>query len=109
MTAARVREALAGRDVAVIGNPDYAEGLSTSIRAGLATCRKDVDGAIFILGDMPRVTAAHIDRLIAAFNPVEGRASAFRPTAPSAATRCCGPRATSPRCRRSMATPARAA
>ncbi len=69
----RVRDALADRDVAVIGNPDYAQGLSTSIRAGLVHLPKDIDGAIFILGDMPRVTAAHIDRLIAAFNPAEGR------------------------------------
>ena len=73
MTAARVREALAARDVTVIANPDYAEGLSTSIRAGLNHLPQDIDGAIFILGDMPRVTAAHIDRLIAAFNPAEGR------------------------------------
>jgi molybdenum cofactor cytidylyltransferase len=26
------------------------------------------------LGDMPRVTAVHMDRIIAAFNPLEGRA-----------------------------------
>jgi molybdenum cofactor cytidylyltransferase len=29
---------------------------------------------VFLLGDMPRVASAHIDRLIAAFNPGEGRA-----------------------------------
>jgi molybdenum cofactor cytidylyltransferase len=69
----RVREALAARDVLVVANPDYAEGLSTSIHTGLNHLPPDVDGAIFILGDMPRVTAAHIDRLIAAFNPAEGR------------------------------------
>jgi molybdenum cofactor cytidylyltransferase len=71
--AARVRDALAGRDVTVVANPDYAQGLSTSIRTGVGALSQDVDGAIFILGDMPRVTAAHIDRLIAAFNPSEGR------------------------------------
>lgn len=72
--AARVRDALGGRDVAVIENPDFAEGLAASIRAGLSALSPDIDGAVFVLADMPRVTAAHIDRLIAAFNPVEGRA-----------------------------------
>jgi molybdenum cofactor cytidylyltransferase len=71
---ARLREALAGRPVEFVDNPDHAGGLSTSVRAGLAWLDgKDVDGAVFMLGDMPLVTSAHIDRLIAAFNPVEGR------------------------------------
>ena len=34
----------------------------------------DVDGALVCLGDMPQVTAEVIDRLIAAFDPLEGRA-----------------------------------
>jgi molybdenum cofactor cytidylyltransferase len=72
--AARVREALGARKVQIVENPDYAQGLSTSVRAGLAALPADVDGALFALGDMPRVTAAHLDRLIAAFNPAEGRA-----------------------------------
>lgn len=70
----RVRDALAGRPVEFADNPDFAAGLSTSVRTGLAwLANKDVDGAVFLLGDMPLVSAAHIDRLIAAFNPVEGR------------------------------------
>jgi molybdenum cofactor cytidylyltransferase len=61
--------------VEFIENPDYAAGLSTSVRTGLTWLNgKDVDGAVFLLGDMPLVTPAHVDRLIAAFNPVEGRA-----------------------------------
>lgn len=72
--AARVREALAGRPITIVENPAYGEGLAASIRAGLAALPGDVDGAVFVLGDMPRVGAHHIDRLIAAFNPVEGRA-----------------------------------
>jgi molybdenum cofactor cytidylyltransferase len=70
----RVRQALAGRDVRIVENPDYADGLSASVRAGIAALPGDIDGAVFLLGDMPRVTSAHIDRLIAAFNPDEGRA-----------------------------------
>jgi molybdenum cofactor cytidylyltransferase len=69
-----VRAALAGRAVTFVHNPDYAEGLSTSLRAGLNALPAAVDGAVICLGDMPRIEARHIDKLIAAFNPAEGRA-----------------------------------
>ena len=43
-------------------------------RSGLAALPETADGALVCLGDMPRVAAADIERLIDAFNPVEGRA-----------------------------------
>jgi molybdenum cofactor cytidylyltransferase len=70
----RVREALAGRKVIFAHNPYYPEGLSTSLRAGLEALPADIDGAIVALGDMPGVSAAHLDRLIAAFDPDAGAA-----------------------------------
>ena len=69
-----VRAALAGRPVIWAHNPDYALGLSSSLAAGLAALPEDVEGVVIGLGDMPRITAGQIDRLIAAFNPLEGRA-----------------------------------
>ncbi len=57
-----------------VRNPDFADGLSTSLRRGIAALPADLDGALVCLGDMPLVTGRHIDRLIAAFNPLEGRA-----------------------------------
>jgi len=57
-----------------VTNPDFAEGLSTSVRTGMAALGSDIDAAIVQLGDMPGVNAALLDRLIAAFSPVEGRA-----------------------------------
>lgn len=57
-----------------VHNPDYEQGLSTSLKAGMAALGDDVDGAIVCLGDMPRLKAATLNSLIAAFNPVEGRA-----------------------------------
>jgi len=69
-----VTAALAGRPVQFVHNPDFAEGLSTSLRAGLAAVPADADGALVCLGDMPEVSGVVIDRLIAAYNPVEGRA-----------------------------------
>jgi len=72
--AEKVRAVLSGRAVTVVENPDYAAGLSTSLKRGLAALPPDADGVLVCLGDMPRVTADHIDRLIAAFDPVAGRA-----------------------------------
>jgi molybdenum cofactor cytidylyltransferase len=57
-----------------VRNPDFAEGLSTSLKRGLAALPGDLDGALVCLGDMPLVAGRHLDRLIAAFNPLEGRA-----------------------------------
>ena len=68
-----VRAALRGLDLRFVDNPDYAEGLSTSLRAGLGAFGDTVDGVVVCLGDMPRVRAADIDKLIAAFDPLEGR------------------------------------
>ena len=65
--------ALAGLSVATVFNPDYAAGLSTSLKRGLAALPADIEGAVICLGDMPLVTAGDIDRLLGAFNPVEGR------------------------------------
>jgi len=72
--AERVRAALAGRKLGFVHNPDYAEGLASSLRRGLAALPDDVDGVLVALADMPRIKPQHLDRLIAAFNPLEGRA-----------------------------------
>jgi molybdenum cofactor cytidylyltransferase len=68
----RVEAALAGLDVHCLHNPDFAEGLSTSLRTGIAAVPPEADGAIICLGDMPQVRAPMIDRLIAAFDPANG-------------------------------------
>ncbi|PJI44361.1 molybdopterin-binding/glycosyltransferase family 2 protein [Ferrovibrio sp.] len=66
--------AAAGADVTVVHNPSYAEGLASSLRAGLSALPQGLDGVIVCLGDMPDVSTATFEALIAAFNPVEGRA-----------------------------------
>jgi molybdenum cofactor cytidylyltransferase len=60
-----VAAALAGSGARLVHNPRFAEGLSTSLATGIGAI--DADGALVVLADMPRVTAATIDRLIAAF------------------------------------------
>jgi molybdenum cofactor cytidylyltransferase len=59
--------------VRFVTNPDFADGLSTSVRTGIAALGPTVDAAIVQLGDMPGVGAPLLDRLMAAFSPVEGR------------------------------------
>ena len=68
----RVEAALNGLDVRLAYNPDFANGLSSSLKAGIASVPSDVDGAIVCLGDMPQVSAPLIDRLLAAFDPEKG-------------------------------------
>ena len=72
--AAEAKAALAGLNVRIVNNPDFANGLSTSLRCGLNALPEDCDGALVLLGDMPGVSTALIDRLIASFDPVQNRA-----------------------------------
>ncbi|RAI29681.1 nucleotidyltransferase family protein, partial [Rhodoplanes serenus] len=67
-----VAAALAGLPVSLVHNPDHAEGLSTSVRTGIAAVPDDAEGAVVCLGDMPQVGSGLIDRLIAAFDPEKG-------------------------------------
>ena len=67
-----VEKALAGLPVRIVHNPDFAEGLGTSLRAGIMAVPPDADSVIVCLGDMPQVDASLIDRLIAAFDPARG-------------------------------------
>jgi molybdenum cofactor cytidylyltransferase len=68
----KVEAALAGLPVKFVHNPHFADGLGTSLKAGIAALPAEVDGAIVCLGDMPQVDAALIDRLIGAFDPDHG-------------------------------------
>jgi molybdenum cofactor cytidylyltransferase len=68
----RVEAALAGLPVKFVHNPHFADGLGTSLKAGIAALPADIDGAIVCLGDMPQVDAALIDRLIGVLDPDKG-------------------------------------
>ncbi len=69
-----VRDALGGLNITFAHNPGFADGLSTSLRAGLEAVGDDCDGVVVCLGDMPGLTADLLNRLISGFNPSEGRA-----------------------------------
>jgi len=69
-----VDAALGRLPVERVRNPNFADGLSTSLKCGLAALPPDIDAVIVCLGDMPQIAGRDLDRLIAAFNPLEGRA-----------------------------------
>lgn len=76
---AEVAAALAGLDVIVAHNGDYASGLASSLKRGLTAIPEECSGFVVLLGDMPRVSATIIDRLIAALE-TKAQALAVVPT-----------------------------
>ena len=63
-----VAQAVADLPVQVVYNPHWAEGQSTSVRAGLAALSKDVEGAIFLPADQPFITAEVLRALVKGLN-----------------------------------------
>ena len=74
-----VRAVLAECPMRIVDNPGYGQGMSTSLRAGLAAARPDADAVLFVLGDQPFVTPEVIDRLIQCF--AERASGIVRPVA----------------------------
>jgi molybdenum cofactor cytidylyltransferase len=71
--AVEVEAALSGLDVQIVHNPEFASGMASSIRAGVAALQ-DMDGIVIALADMPGVTAGDLARLIEAFRSEGGNA-----------------------------------
>lgn len=72
--AAKVRAALAERKLKIVEARDYQLGMSASLKTGIRALTPGVDAALVLLGDMPQVSPELIKRLVAAYNPLEGRA-----------------------------------
>lgn len=68
-----IAQALNGLPVTFVHNANFADGLSTSLRAGIAALPADTDVAVVALGDMPLVQPEVVRRLIAAWSPAEHR------------------------------------
>jgi len=62
-----VEAALAGLPLAFAFNPDFASGLASSLRTGVAALPEAALGAVVLLGDMPDVEAEMIDRILETF------------------------------------------
>lgn len=64
--AEQVRTALSGLPVKSVVNPRYAEGMGTSVAAGVSALPNDIDAVLIALGDQP-VRAEVITELIVAY------------------------------------------
>jgi molybdenum cofactor cytidylyltransferase len=69
----QVRGRLGNRDVLLVLNPDYAGGLSTSLKAGIAALGTGWDSVLVCLGDMPDIGPDLLNRLIEAYDPARHR------------------------------------
>lgn len=63
-----VQEAIAGLDVSLTHNREFADGLATSLKTGLSAVPAEAAAALVILADMPAVTGNILDQLISAFS-----------------------------------------
>lgn len=62
-----IRDALRGLDLEIIENPEAAEGMASSVRAGVRACCDDV---LITLCDQPAVTSSHLAALIQKAAPI---------------------------------------
>lgn len=62
-----VGDALASTGVEIVLNPEFADGLSTSIACGVRAASQATVGYLFALADMPNVAADTITRMCNAF------------------------------------------
>jgi CTP:molybdopterin cytidylyltransferase MocA len=63
----RLREICSSYGVRSVENPNWAEGISTSVRTGLQACSPQTRAAVISLADQPLVGAEAIHRLVEAF------------------------------------------
>jgi len=60
---ALIRPVVARLPVCIISNPDWKEGIASSIRTGIGILRPNVEGALIVLADQPKITAQHLNAL----------------------------------------------
>ena len=63
----KVKAELQGRRVTIVENPNYGQGMSTSIRVGLGAVSSDARAIMIYLADQPLLEPEDVNRLIRAF------------------------------------------
>jgi molybdenum cofactor cytidylyltransferase len=74
-----VQEELKGLAIQFVNNPLFADGLSTSLKAGFSALAPEARAAIILLGDMPLVTSGLINALVSGWHE-SGEPAALVPT-----------------------------
>ena len=65
----KVIQVLSDKSVSFAHNPNFDQGMSTSIRRGLSALPMDTDAVMMCLGNAPAPSTTTINALISAFNP----------------------------------------
>lgn len=65
--AEQISGALRGIECTPVYNARHAEGIGTSVATGILELSVEIDGALIVQGDMPNLSTALVDRLIARF------------------------------------------
>ena len=68
----KIVSALSGLNVNFVKNINFREGLSSSLKAGLANITPTPSAVIICLADMPKIQPEHINQLIENFDPLKG-------------------------------------
>ena len=64
----KIEHALSGLSVNFVHNPEFASGLASSLRYGVAALPSDCRGALVLLADMPHITTDMINQIVKQFN-----------------------------------------
>jgi molybdenum cofactor cytidylyltransferase len=71
--AAEIRASLGPRDVRFVTSERHEDGLAESLKSGISALPDDVAAFLVCLGDMPLVHPDMLERMMAAYDPDEGR------------------------------------
>ena len=70
----KIKESIKTSNIEFIHNKDFRNGISSSVVTAIKSAPEDCSAILIGLGDMPKITVSHINKLIDAYNPLEGRA-----------------------------------
>ena len=70
----KIQEAIKNSNIEFIHNKNFQNGISSSVVTAIKSAPEDCSAILIGLGDMPKITVSHINKLIDAYNPLEGRA-----------------------------------
>lgn len=69
-----IEGAVAGLEIEIQRNDDFATGMASSLKLGLSAVREGMQGLLVMLADMPGIRPEHLEAMIAAFRREEGKA-----------------------------------
>jgi len=63
-----VKAAISGKGVRIVENPEYSEGMASSIRAGVAAASPTADAIMICLADQPLLEPADLNSIVSAMH-----------------------------------------